>query len=116
MEPVINPMLIYLVSLCSTIKDVSVFFCILTVVAVLFFLIDMIFNGKDENEDWYISIIRYCVIGFFVSLFFIIIIPDREIALTMLATYYITPDNIQAVQGNIIEFVKQLVDAVGRVR
>lgn len=117
MEPIINPMLIYLVSLCSTIKAASVFLCASTIVVALFiFLFGFILDEIDKDKDWCISIIKYCVVVFFISLFFAIIVPGRETALAMLATYYVTPDNIQAVQGNIIEFIKQLVSAVKEVQ
>lgn len=44
------------------------------------------------------------------------VIPDKETCLAMLAVYYITPDNIQTVQGNIVDFVEQLANAVKGVK
>ena len=36
--------------------------------------------------------------------------------MTMLALQYVTPDNIQAVQGNIVDFVGQIAEAVKNVK
>lgn len=41
----------------------------------------------------------------------LIIVSSKDTLIAMLAATYITPDNIQAVQGNIIDFVKQIVKA-----
>lgn len=113
MEPVINPMLIYLVSFCDNIRTISVFLCASTIVAaIVIFFCGILADETDEDKDRYISAIRYSIILFLISLVFVVIVPSRETALTMLAAYYITPDNIQAVQGNIVEFVAQLAAAV----
>jgi hypothetical protein len=47
-----------------------------------------------------------------VSAVFVIFIPSKDTLLAMLAMQYITPDNIQMVQGNIVEFIKQISEAV----
>ena len=39
-------------------------------------------------------------------------IPNKETMITMIAASYITPDNIQMTQGNIVEFIKQISEAV----
>ena len=45
-----------------------------------------------------------------------ILLPDKDVLMTMLALQYITPDNVQAVQGNIIDFVGQIAQAVKDVK
>ena len=42
----------------------------------------------------------------------VLLIPDKDTCLTMLALYYVTPDNIMAVQGNVVDFVGKLAEAV----
>lgn len=39
-------------------------------------------------------------------------IPDRQTAYTMLAASVITPDNIQAVQGNIADFIMNIAKSM----
>lgn len=113
MEPVINPMLIYLVNFCDNIRTVSVFLCISTIIAaIVIFFCGILDVETDEDKDRYISAIRYSIILFLISLVLVVVMPSKETALTMLVAYYITPNNIQAVQGNIVEFVAQLVATV----
>lgn len=43
-------------------------------------------------------------------------IPDRQTAYTMLAASVITPDNIQAVQGNIVDFITNVAKSIQEVK
>lgn len=43
-------------------------------------------------------------------------IPDRQTAYTMLAASVITPDNIQAVQGNIADFIINVAKSMQEVK
>ena len=70
----------------------------------------------ESDKKRYIKIGKYLIVIFAVLSFLAVVIPDKETCLTMLAVYYITPDNIQAVQGNIIDFVGQLANAVKGVK
>ena len=51
---------------------------------------------------------------FCVSCLLFLLLPTKEAMLTMLAANYATPDNIHAVQGNIVDFVSQIVNAVNQ--
>ena len=42
----------------------------------------------------------------------LVFVPNQKVLVTMLACALITPDNIQTVQGNIVDFIGQIVDAV----
>ena len=70
----------------------------------------------ESDKKRYIKIGKYLIVIFAVLSFLAVVIPDKETCLTMLAVYYITPDNIQVVQGNIIDFVGQLANAVKGVK
>lgn len=122
MEPIINPMLIYLIGFCQDLKFflLSVFLLSLlpTIIYILSAVVYIGANDADDKEEikYYIKkTIIFSIISFVLWLLFAII-PSRQTALAMLATYYITPDNIQIVQGNIVEFVRQIIDAVGVVK
>lgn len=47
-----------------------------------------------------------------ISLVIAIVIPSKRDLLTMLALSYITPENVQLIQGNIVDFVKNITQAV----
>ena len=70
----------------------------------------------ESDKKRYIKIGKYLIVIFAVLSFLAVVIPDKETCLAMLAVYYITPDNIQAVQGNIVDFVGQLANAVKGVK
>lgn len=122
MEPIINPMFIYLVGFCQDLKFLllSAFFLSLipTIMFMLAFFLCVGCNdaeNKEETKYYCKRTIVFSMISFVIWLLFAII-PSRQTALAMLATYYVTPDNIQIVQGNIVEFVRQIVDAVEGVK
>lgn len=67
-------------------------------------------NKMKVKVKWFkLSFIIFCV-----SCLLFLFFPDRETLLTMLTASYVTPDNIQAVQGNIVDFVSQIVNAVNQ--
>lgn len=47
-----------------------------------------------------------------ISAIVLIIVPDKDTLIAMMATSYITPDNIQAAQGNVVEFIRQIIEVV----
>ena len=89
-----------------------------TIIYILLIVVYIGVNDADDKEEikYYIKkTIIFSVISFVLWLLFAIV-PSRQTALAMLALYYVTPDNVQIVQGNIVEFVRQIVDAVGVVK
>ena len=116
MEPIINPWLIYAVNMCGDFKEVATIITILITLPISIIGINITMEVNKEDKKFYIRIEKY-LIGAFVVLFFLsVAIPTKETCLEMLAAYYITPDNIQAVQGNIVDFVEQLANAVKGVK
>lgn len=122
MEPIINPMFIYLVGFCQDLKFLLLSAFILSLIPTIIFMIATFLcvgcndaENKEETKYYCKRTIVFSIISFVIWLLFAII-PSRQTALAMLATYYVTPDNIQIVQGNIVEFVRQIVDAVEGVK
>ncbi len=118
MEPIINPMFIYLVGFCEDLKLLLFFIFLLSLLPTITFMLMFVIcvgcndaENKEETEYYCKRTIVFSMISFVIWLLFAVI-PSRQTALAMLATYYVTPDNIQIVQGNIVEFVRQIVDAV----
>ena len=114
MEPIINPWLIYIVNMCGTLKEVATIIAILITLPIS--IIGINITMVNEKDKIYIRIEKYLIGAFVVLLFLAVAIPTKETCLAMLAAYYITPDNIQAVQGNIVDFVEQLANAVKGIK
>lgn len=109
MEPIISPWIIYAVHIMESVRVVAILMAVgyIVLLPLAWMFEDM--NGGDEKfasfmlrQKWYLI----------VSLVLLVVIPTKEDILSMIALYYITPDNVQAVQGNVLEFVKQISDAV----
>ena len=116
MEPIINPWLIYAANMCGSLKEVATIIAILITLPISIIGINITMEVNKEDKEFYIRIEKYLIGAFVVLLFLAVAIPTKETCLAMLAAYYITPDNIQAVQGNIVDFVEQLANAVKGIK
>lgn len=116
MEPIINPWLIYAVNMCGDFKEMAIIVAVFIVFPIVVLGIECTMVISESDKKLYIKIEKYLIGIFFVSLFIAAVIPTKETCLAMLAAYYITPDNIQAVQGNIVDFVEQLANAVKGIK
>ena len=116
MEPIINPWLIYAVNMCGSLKEIATIIAILITLPISIIGINITMEVNKEDKEFYIRIEKYLIGAFVVLLFLAVAIPTKETCLAMLAAYYITPDNIQAVQGNIVDFVEQLANAVKGIK
>lgn len=110
MEPIISPWLVYLVSFLANVGCAAsiVLFVAITVIVLCFFI------SYYEEEAWNEAskIVAIALIVAIVSSVIAILIPSKNDMLTMLALSYITPDNVQLIQGNIADFVKQIAQAI----
>lgn len=144
MEPIINPWLIYLIHFITNLQLLVVPVFGLSAAFSLGLLIKICQSQMDDEDyfsyyksfgysdahaerakeleikkkvdmmkvkvKWFkLSFITFCI-----SSLFFLFLPTKEAMLTMLAANYATPDNIHAVQGNIVDFVSQIVNAVNQ--
>lgn len=116
MEPIINPWLIYAVNMCGDFKVLAMIGAIFIILPIGILATDLSITISENDKKLYIKIEKYLIGILAVLLFLAVAIPTRETCLAMLAAYYITPDNIQAVQGNIVDFVEQLANAVKGIK
>lgn len=108
MEPIINPWIVYGIGMISKLSIVAFLAMIISLVGMLIFVIgDAPFENDKQKK-----ILKILLAIFLVATVFLVILPTRDTMLTMLALYYVTPDNVQAVQGNIVDFVSQIMNAV----
>lgn len=114
MEPIISPWLVYLVSVLTTINNVASVAIMAgsTIIVVCIIVMSLTFNEDEYIWNKSITIMKITGIVMVVSVIIVTLIPSRNDMLAMFALSYITPDNIQLVQGNIVDFVKQIAQAV----
>ncbi len=98
-EPIISPWIIYAIDVCNSIKGVSVIFSVLGLFAIVFVFIYIIII-ENEDDEAFADVIRYKKLlkrlTIFTTAFIIIaiIVPDKRVGYTMLATQYITEENV----------------------
>lgn len=109
MEPIISPWIIYGVTVLTKLGIAIHVLAILSFMALLFTI--PVLDVKDA-EKWR----KRFAVGVLVFGLLDILMPDKDTMLTMLALQYVTPDNIQAVQSNIVDFVGQIANAVKDVK
>ena len=114
MNPIISPWLVYLASVLTTISHVATVAIMAgsTVIVVCIIAMGLTFNEDEYIWNKSIKIMKITGIVMVVSVLIVTLIPSRNDMLAMFALSYITPDNIQLVQGNIVDFVKQIAQAV----
>lgn len=109
MEPIVSPWIIYGVAVLTKLGVAIRALEVLSFVALAFTIPIM---DLKEAGKWR----KRFAISAFVFGFLDIFMPDKDTMLTMLALQYVTPDNIQAVQSNIVDFVGQITQAVKDVK
>lgn len=109
MEPIINPWIVYGIDVINKLSVVAFLTVIISIIGMLIFVMNDSTYGNDEQEN---RVFKILVIVLLVATVFLVILPSKDTMLTMLALHYVTPDNIQAVQGNIVDFVGQIAEAV----
>ena len=108
MEPIISPWVIYVVQLLDKLSDICMILFVLSNIAIVLIAIPVVFGDEDLPKKFLkTAVIIAAICGGMVC-----VIPNQKTMITMIAASYITPDNIQMTQGNIVEFIKQISEAV----
>jgi hypothetical protein len=107
MEPIISPWIIYAIQVLSSLHDIAMVFLTISCILAIITFLPVIFEEAEELQKY----LKMAVIIAAVCGGVAIIIPDKDTMIAMIAVSYITPDNIQLVQGSIVDFVKQIIEA-----
>lgn len=111
MDFVIDPRIIYGLYVFTVLRNTAIG---MMGVSSIIIMVAGIFS-LDEYKEYEVNAKRWIkrgLIGLGLGFIIILFIPDKDTCLTMLALYYVTPDNIMAVQGNIVDFVEKLAGAI----
>lgn len=132
MEPIISPVLIYLIGISSS---VQYFFYSLSAVAAIFAVVALaiylassttITYSKDEEEQESnvrrecVKTLKYSLIWIIIFACIAILIPSKQVATAMLVSSYITPDNLsganEIIKTNLQDYINIIVDGINKVK
>ena len=128
MEPIISPVLIYLIgissnvqSLCNVLAIVAILFAIMPSVIYLFVMTDACgYDDTQYTERLCGKIIKNSLICAVISGVIASLIPSKEVATAMIVANYITPDNLQGtndvIKSNLQDYVNIIVDGINKVK
>lgn len=132
MEPIISPVLIYLIGISSSVQylfySLSAVAAIFGVVALAIYLASSttITYSKDDEERES-DVRRKCVKTLKYSLVWIIVfagiatlIPSKQVATAMFVSSYVTPDNLhganEVIKTNLQDYINIIVDGINKVK
>lgn len=111
MDFVIDPRIVYGLYVLTMLRNTAIGMILVS----LFIIIIAGIYSLNDYEEYEVDIKKWVkrgLISIGISFIPVLLIPDKDTCLTLLALYYVTPDNIMAVQGNIVDFVGKLTEAV----
>ena len=128
MEPIISPVLIYLIGISSSVKwlfslftAISISFAVVASAVYLFTLVDMYSDDDTQHTIMLCSkIIKYGVICAVILCVIETLIPSKEVATAMVVANYITPDNLHgandSIKSNLQDYVNIIVEGINKVK
>ena len=116
MEPIISPWFFYFLHICD---DMNLVFIIIFWISLGFALLTGLVATVDYatrfNEDSYQKMLKVFKISSGICLFSGVIsalIPNEKTMYQMLAASLVTPDNINLVEDDIVDFVSKIAKAI----
>ncbi|KXB91777.1 hypothetical protein HMPREF3191_00891 [Veillonellaceae bacterium DNF00626] len=109
-EPIILPWTIYIIDVCNSISAVAMFLSVLGVFATMFAFIVIYVDDVDIIQGK--KLLKRLMIFTTVSIIVTIIVPDKRVGYTMLATQYITEENVL----KAADMVDRIADKIIRVK
>ena len=106
MNPIINPMWIYLINLLCDLEFALFLFMILMAFGFGMYAFDLEFN-----PSW--KIIKCWIVAFVMSMLLTIVIPSEKTMYTMMAANYVTEDNIKLSGDTVtgaVDYIFEKVD------
>jgi len=123
MNPIIPAYLIYLLGIVGNIRSfilaIAVVACIFTVIGIFGYFIESDMGGSPWVEIWK-QVLKKCVPIAVITLFLFSMIPTRQTLILMVATKFVTKNNMTVVldaTGNIKEDLKtDLIDIINALK
>lgn len=109
-DPIISPWIIYAIDVCNSISGVAIFFSVLGVFATMFAFIVIYVDDVDIIQGK--KLLKRLMIFTTVSIIVTIIVPDKRVGYTMLATQYVTKENVL----NAVDITEKIVNKIIEVK
>lgn len=117
MEPIINPWVFYVIDLLAGIKAAVWVVMIGCVGTFMYFAINYeMYDATEAKKTKCVKVCTWAAVMFVLFGSAQIVIPDKTTCYQMLAASYVTADNIQTVQNNVVEFVVKIADGLAKVK
>lgn len=133
MDPIVNPWLIYLISIINSIRIFAFILGLVFSIPLLIYFVSDFFNYINEDILFPYQLDEYEELKkrnskqikkyFILCLTFILVgllIPSKETLITMLIANVITPDNInmsnELIKHNIQDYVNIIVDGINKTK
>ena len=114
MEPIISPWAFYAISLCGKVS-VAGQFMMFASMCMLFISLAFYLGDEEASEDVK-KATKIAFVLFIVGGIIFLLVPNKETAITMLTTSIVTPDNITAIQDNVVDFIQKIAKAVAEAK
>lgn len=114
MEPIISPVLIYLIHMINAIYGLSIFALFVSAFTMVMspLIADCICEDYEEEGKVMRKIIKICAILVAICIILIMFIPNEKTIYAMIAASMITPDNIYITEDHITELISKIAEAV----
>lgn len=107
-EPIISPWIIYAIDVCNSIGEVAMFLSVLGVVSIIL----VFFVTFDGDDIRYTKPLKKLTIFTTALIIVAIIAPDKRVGYTMLATQYVTKENVL----NAVDITEKIVNKIIKVK
>jgi len=119
MEPIISPWIFYWIDICDKINRTAIGLNSCLCVGG-FLVIAWYFMDDEHPAEWEKNklkkIMKPIVILFAVCCAIALFVPSKDTSMTMLAASVVTPDNIAAAQGNLVDFIQKIAEAASKAQ
>lgn len=113
MDPIISPWLLYVVSVLSKVNIISIVLAILSfflIFPLIYFSVG--YDNSEEMKDKAKKMLKLDVVIFAVTFLMAILVPTKPTMIQMIGLSLVTPDNIQGLQENLVESIRQIAQAI----
>lgn len=107
MEPIVSPVLVYLIGTVGNLKAL----CFLVSVCTWVWII-LMYATSIAEDDKELRPKKYVLILAVILLLLTILIPSKETLIAMAVSSYITPDNVIVSEQHIIDMITRIKEAV----
>lgn len=129
MEPIISPVFIYLIGISSNVQWLLNLFAIVSATIVLVSAAIYLASATDvwSDDDSIHNTMRKCIKAGKYGLICCVIagmlgalIPSKQVAMAMLISSYVTPDNLyganEVIKSNLQDYIDIIVDGINKVK